>query len=306
MGNATFAAAAAGAAMIGFAASATSAFIDVERRWAEVTTLMPQATRRATDEMLADVRGFSREAGFAIQDSISASYQALSAGIDQGSLTEFLETTGQAARAGVTDITTSVDAITSALNAYNQAADKATEVSDAMFTAIRLGKTTFGELGPVMGPVLPIAASLNTEFTEITASVAALTAQGNPTSIAMTQIRSALVALSKDTEARSIFESVMGMTYAEYQAQGGTLAGALQVVVDEAERTGQSVVDVFGRVESRQRRPRLSPARRGRKRSPPLCGTPPGLPKKRHPRLKTPPPPRRRKCRRCSPISKSG
>ena len=32
----------------------------------------------------------------------------------------------------------------------------------------------------MMGPVLPIAASLNTEFTEITASVAALTAQGNP------------------------------------------------------------------------------------------------------------------------------
>ena len=84
MGNATFAAAAAGAAMIGFAASATSAFIDVERRWAEVTTLMPQATKRATDEMLGDVRAFSRETGFAIQDSISASYQALSAGIETG------------------------------------------------------------------------------------------------------------------------------------------------------------------------------------------------------------------------------
>ena len=54
--------------------------------------------------------------------------------------------------------------------------------------------------------------------------MAALTAQGNPTSIAMTQIRSALVALSKDTEARSLFESVMGMTFAEYQEQGGTLA----------------------------------------------------------------------------------
>ena len=66
----------------------------------------------------------------------------------------------------------------------------------------------------------------------------------------MTQIRSALVALSKDTEARSIFESVMGMTFAEYQEQGGTLVGALQVVVDEAERTGQSVIDVFGRVEA--------------------------------------------------------
>ena len=250
MGNATFAVAAMGAAFVGFAANAASAFVDVERRWAEVTTLMPQTTKAATDQMLADVRAFSRETGFAIQDSISASYQALSAGVEQGNLTGFLETAGQAARAGVTDITTSVDAITSALNAYNLSASHGTSVSDAMFTAIRLGKTTFSELAPVMGPVLPIAASLNTEFTEITASVAALTAQGNPTSIAMTQIRSALVALSKDTEARSIFERVMGMTFAEYQEQGGTLAGALQVVVQEAEKSGQSVIDVFGRVEA--------------------------------------------------------
>ena len=119
-GNATFAAAAAGAVLVGFAANATAAFTDVEKRWAEVTTLMPQATRQATDQMLADVRAFSRETGFAIQDSISASYQALSAGIEQGGLTNFLEVTGQAARAGVTGITTSVDAVSTVLNAYNR------------------------------------------------------------------------------------------------------------------------------------------------------------------------------------------
>ena len=249
VGQAQFAAAAAGAALIGFAASAAAEFARVEQSWAEVTTLMPQATRQATDQMLGEVRRFSRETGFAIQDSIQASYQALSAGIAQSELTGFLDTAGQAARAGVTDITTGVDAISSALNAYNLEAERSTDVSDAMFTAIRLGKTTFGELAPVMGPVLPIAASMNTEFQEITASVAALTAQGNPTSIAMTQIRAALVALSKDTEARSVFESVVGMSYADYQAQGGTLQEALQIIVDEAEKSGQSVVDMFGRVE---------------------------------------------------------
>ena len=249
-GNATFAVTAMGAAFVGFAANAAGAFAEVEQKWAEVTTLMPQSTKAATDQMLVEVRRFSRETGFAIQDSIGASYQALSAGIEQEELTTFLRTAGQAARAGVTDITTGVDAISSALNAYNLEANRSTDVSDAMFTAIRLGKTTFEELAPVMGPVLPIAASLNTEFEEITASVAALTAQGNPTSIALTQIRSALVALSKDTEARSLFEAVVGTSYAEFQAGGGTLVDALKIVVDEAERTGKSVIDVFGRVEA--------------------------------------------------------
>ena len=238
MGNATFAAAAAGAAVLSFAAGATAAFVDVEKRWLEVTTLMPRATKDATDQMLDDVRQFSRQTGFEIRDSIGASYQALSAGIAEADLAGFLEVAGRAARGGVTDITTGVDAITTVLNAYNLEMGQATVVSDAMFTAVRLGKTTFEEMAPVMGPVLPLAAALNTEFVEITASLAALTAQGAPTSIAMTQIRSALVALSKDTKARGLFEAAMGMTFAEFQAQGGTLQEALQVIVDEADKAG--------------------------------------------------------------------
>lgn len=250
MGNAAFAGAAAGAMMIGFAADSVGAFIQVEKQWAEVTTLLPKHTKQATDQMLGQVRAFSRETGFIIADSIQASYQAISAGIADDALPDFLRTAAKAARAGVTDITTSVDAITSSLNAYGESANRATDYSDAMFTAIRLGKTTFAELAPVMGPVLPIAASLNTEFAEITAATASLTAQGNPTTIALTQIRSALVALSKDTEARTIFQSLTGQTYAEYQAGGGTLVGALTMIVDEANRTGRSIIDIFGRVEA--------------------------------------------------------
>ena len=250
MGNATFAAAAAGAAMLSFSASAISAFVQVERQWAEVTTLLPLSTKAATDKMLADVRGFSKEAGFIIEDSIGATYQALSAGIPEADIKDFLYDVGQSARAGLTGITTAVDATTSVLNAYNLAASETTNVSDAMFTAIRLGKTTFEEMAPVLGPVLPIAASLNTEFVEITGALAALTAQGNPTSVALTQIRSALVALSKDTEARALFEAVTGQTYAEFQSSGGTLAEALKIVRVEADRTGKNIVDVFGRVEA--------------------------------------------------------
>lgn len=250
MGNVALFGAAAGAAVVGFAGASMSTFMEVERQWAEVMTLMPQAHKRATDQMLADVRAYSRESGFILRDTISATYQAVSAGIDPSQAPEFLGVAGTAARAGITDLTTSVDVLTSVLNAYSLEVGHATNVSDAMFTAIRLGKTTLPELSVALGPVLPIAASLNTEFNELTASVAALTAMGNQTPIAVTQIRSALVALSKDTEARSIFESAMGMTYAEYQAQGGTLQEALQIIVDEANRTGQSVVDVFGRVEA--------------------------------------------------------
>ena len=256
-GHAAFAGASMGAAFAGFAGSAISEFIALEKKWAEVTTLMPTLNQEALGQMKADIDRFSRETGTTLEDAYEAAYQAVSAGINPESTASFLSTAHQAALAGVTDITTAVDGLTSVLNAYGMETANATQVSDAMFTAIRLGKTTFREMAPVLGPVLPIASALGTEFQEITAAVASLTAQGNPTSIALTQIRSALVALSKDTKARGLFEGLTGLTYQQFQAQGGTFQEALSMIVKEAERTGKSLTDLFGEGGGFQRRPRV-------------------------------------------------
>ena len=248
-GHAAFAAAGIGASFLTMAGTSISAFIEVEKKWAEVTTLMPQLNDDALGMMKKQIDQFARESGTTLTDAYDAAYQAVSAGIDPASTASFLETAHRAALAGVTDVTTAVDGLTSVINAYGLEVENAAEVSDAMFTAIRLGKTTFREMAPVLGPVLPIASSMNTEFKEITAALAALTAQGVPTAIAMTQIRSALVALSKETKAKTIFEGVMGMTYSQFQEQGGTLREALKAVVDETDRTGQSLAQAFGRIE---------------------------------------------------------
>ena len=90
---------------------------------------------------------------------------------------------------------------------------------------------------------------MNTEFRELTAASAALTAQGNTQAIATTQIRAALVALSKETGAKNMFEMLAGMTYAEFQQQGGTLQEAMTMIVEEADRTGKSLPQLFGRIE---------------------------------------------------------
>ena len=248
-GNAAFAASGMGAAFAGFAGSAISEFIQLEKKWAEVTTLMPTLHEEALGVMKGQIDEFARETGTALADAYNATYQAVSAGIDPTRTKGFLEVAHMAAAAGVTDLTTSVDGLTNALNAYGLETRQTLKLSDDMFTAVRLGKTTFGEMAASLGLVMPIASSLNTEFQELTAASAALTAAGNTQSIAATQIRSALVALAKDTEARNLFESVTGMSYPEFQEQGGTLQEALKIIVDEAKRLGVDIPKAFGRVE---------------------------------------------------------
>ena len=71
-------------------------------------------------------------------------------------------------------------------------AEEAGTVSDQLFTTVRLGKTTFGELGASIAQVAPIAAAYGISIDQVLGAVASLTKQGTPTAQAMTQIRAAI------------------------------------------------------------------------------------------------------------------
>ena len=200
--------------------------------------------------MLKEARRLSVQFGVEMGDVLEASYQAISAGVAPEATIKFLETATKTAKAGVTELTTSVDVLTSVINAYGLDISQAGHLSDLLFTAIRLGKTRLEEIAPTLGRILPLANSMGVEFGQITAAIAALTVQGSPTSEAMTQIRAALVALSKDGSiANQLFLDAAGTTFPKFIAAGGNLQQALQMIVREARETGQSVPQAFGRVE---------------------------------------------------------
>ena len=130
-------------------------------------------------------------------DAAKALYQIVSAGHDGANGLNVLEVSAKAAVGGITQAVTAADGITSILNAYKKSSSEAMSVSDQMFTAVRLGKTTFGELGSSISQVVPIAASFGIESEQILAAVATLTKSGTPTAQAMTQIRASIQAASK-------------------------------------------------------------------------------------------------------------
>lgn len=257
MGSLTAAAGAAaigiGAALAGGAAYSLLKFGDFEQGMNEIFTLLPGISQQAMDSMSQDVQDFSREFGVLPDQVIPALYQSLSAGIPQGNVFDFLETAQKLARAGVTDLETAVDGLTSTVNAYGQETLSAADASDVMVTAVRLGKTTIGELSDALFQVNPIAASAGVEFGDVAAAMATLTSQGVPTSVAATQIRQALVELSDSgTAVSQTFADLTGQTFRDFIAGGGDLGGALQTLQDYADDTGVSISDLFGSVEAGQ------------------------------------------------------
>ena len=182
----------AGAAVAGVAIKGVSEFIKFEDQMNEVFTLLPDISGQAMDEMRGQVLDVAGEMGRLPEEIVPALYQSLSAGVPKDNVFEFLDIAHQAALGGVTELETAVDGISSVMNAYGSDVVSATDASDLMFTAVRLGKTTFGELSASLSNVTPIASAMGVNFADVTAALAAMTAQGTPTAQATTQMRALL------------------------------------------------------------------------------------------------------------------
>lgn len=252
----TIAAAAAAAAVAAVGAvgiKAVSAFADFDQGMREVYTLMPGISDEAMTAMADQVKEFATTFGVLPEEVIPALYQALSAGVPPDNVFTFLETAQQAAKGGVTELAVAVDGISSVVNAYGQDMISAGQASDLMFTAVKLGKTTFEELSASLSNVTPIAAALGVNFADVAAALATMTAKGVPTAQATTQLRQMFVELSKEGgKAAEAFELVAGKSFAEFIAAGGDTAQALDVLTKATADSGVSVQDLFGSVEAGQ------------------------------------------------------
>ena len=167
-----------------------------ERSMAEVTTISETVTNNL-GKFKQEIIEMSTEIPVPANEAAKALYQIVSAGHDGAAGMEVLRVSAKAAVGGVTETVTAADAITSILNAYKKGAGEAENISDQLFTTVRLGKTTMGELGHSISQAIPIAASFGIESEQVLAAIATLTKSGTPTAQAVTQVRSAIKAASE-------------------------------------------------------------------------------------------------------------
>ena len=242
-----------GAAGTAVATKGVTAFAGFEKGMNEVITLLPDAGEKAFGELGDQVKEFSKEFGVLPDKTIPALYSALSAGVPKKNVFEFMEVAQKAAKGGVTELETAVDALSSVVNAYGSEAITASHSSDLLLTAVRLGKTTFEELAAEVYKVAPIAASVGVPFENLTASIAVLTSQGVPTAQSATMLKGALAELAKEgTAADTAFRDFAGEGLATFLAGGGTFEEAIMGLATQAETAGVSVLDLFGSVEAGQ------------------------------------------------------
>lgn len=216
---------------------------------AEVNTLlsgnseMPRLTQEA--------KNLAAQFGGSPTQQAQAFYQAISAGAGNAEqATALLTAANKLAIGGVTDVTTAVDGLTSITNAYGIETSEASRVSDALFVAMRAGKTTVGELSGSIGKVAATAATAGLSFEETLGSISALTTQGIATAEAVTGLKATLSNVLKPSKAASDAAKELGIDFSLAGLQSKGLSGFLDELVTATGGSEEKLLDLFGSTEA--------------------------------------------------------
>lgn len=221
--------------------------IDFEREFALVATL--------SDKVGEDLeRGLLELAGRVPQtagDITKATYQAISAGIDPGQVVGFLDAASKAAVAGNSTLTTSVEALTTAVNAFASQGVTAAQASDVLFATVKAGVTTFEELNASLGQASAVAA-YGVSIEEVGAAVASLTKLGFSTSDAITRVNAAVKAVANPIGAAASQFKRLGVEVGIDRLQAVGLAGVLADVQKATGGSASAIAKLTNRFEAQQ------------------------------------------------------
>lgn len=218
-----------------FVTSTVQNFADFDKGMRQVFTLLPGMSADAMKQMSEQARKFSSETGQELGNVTKALYNALSAGVPKDNVFEFMRTANQAALAGATDLNTAVNTLSGTVNAYKEHGLTAQQASDAMFTAVRLGKTDFELLNKSINDVTPIASALGISFNQVSAAVAAMTLVNGDTAKTTTQLKALFSELTSTTNgAGKTFDILTGQSFPDFIKKGGTVEEAIQIMTKGA------------------------------------------------------------------------
>lgn len=237
---------AAGIAGLGLAAAAAGKF---QAAIAEISTLVDSNV--VSNEKLRDIT--LRITGLYGGDPTAqakAFYQTISAGItDLVEAEQLLGVANKFAVAGNTDVTTSVNVLTSVVSAYREQALGAAEASDIMTTTVMLGKVTAEELGHTIGRVAPLAASMGLSFKELNAILATTTMQLSAAE-SVSGLKAALANVINPTKDATIEAARLGIAFDSTTLRRVGFEAFLKSITGNSKFSADSLEKLFGSVEA--------------------------------------------------------
>lgn len=223
---------------------------EYEKAIAKVSTIA-DAQAVPIQEMSSEIMKLSNTTGIAASQIADDVYNAISAGQQTGDAVNFVSYSTKLAKAGFAESAQTLDVLTTILNAYGMEAGEVSKVSDMLVQTQNKGKVSVGELSSVMGKIIPTANANNVALEQLCAGYAIMTSKGIAAAETTTYMNSMLNELSKSgTTAEKTLRATTGKSFKELMTDGKSLGEVIQILQQEAEKSGKSLNDMFGSAEA--------------------------------------------------------
>lgn len=223
---------------------------EYETAIAKVSTIA-DANAVPIEEMSSEIMKLSNTTGIAASQIADDVYNAISAGQQTGDAVNFVSYSTKLAKAGFAESAQTLDVLTTILNAYGMEAEEVSKVSDMLVQTQNKGKVSVGELSSVMGKIIPTANANNVALEQLCAGYAIMTSKGIAAAETTTYMNSMLNELSKSgTTAEKTLRATTGKSFKELMTEGKSLGEVIQILQQEAEKSGKSLNDMFGSAEA--------------------------------------------------------
>ncbi len=223
---------------------------EYETAIAKVSTIA-DAQAVPIEEMSSEIMKLSNTTGIAASQIADDVYNAISAGQQTGDAVNFVSYSTKLAKAGFAESAQTLDVLTTILNAYGMEAEEVSKVSDMLVQTQNKGKVSVGELSSVMGKIIPTANANNVALEQLCAGYAIMTSKGIAAAETTTYMNSMLNELSKSgTTAEKTLRATTGKSFKELMTEGKSLGEVIQILQEEATKSGKSLNDMFGSAEA--------------------------------------------------------
>ena len=230
--------------------NSSTAFRNFQVRMAEVSTIVSSDLENTMLGLSAGVRAMSLEYGKSADDLARGLYDILSAAVPVEDSLNLLNTAAKAATAGLTDVSTSVDVLTSVMNAYGYSAAQMANVSDVMFQAVIRGKFRYEDLANALGYVTPIAAQAGVSFEELAASISSATRQGQHVDMVARGLALTIQNIIKPSQQAAEAANLLGLDLSLASLQADGLEGFLQKLAIATGNNAAKIAEIIPNMRS--------------------------------------------------------
>lgn len=230
--------------------------IDDAREFGKAIDLVRTEVKEATfsQQDMKDITiDLGKQFGRMPTDEAAALYKAVALGANTATkATAIMTSANQLAVAGNSDLSTTMDALGGAINAYGLTAADAGRVSDAFFNAMRGGNTTVQALASSVGRVSAGAHAMGISVEEVLGSVSVMTNKGIQASEAVSYLHGALANITHPSAKAAAEAARLGIKFNASAVRAQGFSQFLHSITDNAKFGAKSLETLFESVEGGQ------------------------------------------------------